>query len=84
MISALLNKRTNTTHLRLENGQPYCGARIDSRTLRYEVRTPNQINCDRCRGSEALKLYEALTDGGETADAEYVAAKWKPPRSRTR
>jgi hypothetical protein len=84
MINALLNKKTNTTHLRLTNGQPYCGARIDSRTLPYEVRTPTQINCDRCRGSEALKLYEAFTDDGQTSDAEYVAAKWKPPRDRNR
>jgi hypothetical protein len=84
MIRALLNRKTNTTHLRLESGQPYCGARIDYRTIPYEVRTPTEINCDRCRRSESLKRYQSWTQWGDNDAAEYFAANWQPPRSQKR
>lgn len=84
MISALLNKKANTTHLRMTDGEPYCGARIDTRTIPIDARTPCQINFDRCQRSDALKHSAAFTLEGQTADAEYVATGWQPPRSRTR
>ena len=84
MISALLNKKANTTHLRMTDGEPYCGARIDTRMIPIDARTPRQINCDRFQRSDALKHYAAFTLEGQTTHAEYVAVEWQPPRSRKR
>jgi hypothetical protein len=80
----LLNKKTNTTRVRMTDSEPYCGARIDTRTIPIDVRTPRQIGCDRWQRSEALRHYAAFTLEEQTAEAEYIATKWKPPRSRRR
>jgi hypothetical protein len=82
VISALLNKKTTSTHLRTTNREPDCGARIDARTIPIEVRTRSEINCDRCQRSDSLKHDAAFTPEGQTADAEYVATTCRPPRSR--
>jgi len=83
VIRALKNKATNTTHLATDAGQPWCGTRVDRRLLPFEVRRPEEINCDKCRRSEAFKFHALIRNTGADAEqADELAGKFKPPRLR--
>lgn len=80
VLRALKNRATNTTHLATDGGQPWCGTRVDKRLLPFEVRRPEEINCDKCRRSQAFKMYDYATEIGE--DADWTVSVIKPPRHR--
>jgi hypothetical protein len=61
VISALLNKNTSTTQLRVTDAEPCRGARIGTRTIPIDGRTPRQISVERCQRSDALRQYAAFT-----------------------
>ena len=85
MLPALRNKATNVTHLAAPTGEPYCGTRVDRRLLPIQVRKPEEINCDKCRRSGALRLREhVLSLNVDTVQADAVTAELKPPRMLSR
>lgn len=79
MVPGLRNRATNVTHLATEHGEPWCGARVDRRLIPFQVRRPDEVNCDRCRRSQAFKSHAYAQEiGFEEADA--IGTIVKPPR----
>ena len=84
VISALRKRATNTTHLATDKGEPWCGTPIDRRLIPFEVRRPKEVNCDKCRRSQAFKMWAYVyeTEGVDAADSVLPIAR--PPRIQPR